>query len=191
MNAEEVSPRHKGWEIGSLGARSGNRCVAHQRVVGEHLEAECNGLMPKRLTDLAVTDDSEGLPGDSIERTALNQAPVVVPDGTVVAANVAGESEGHGQGVLGDLIDTVGRDVGHRNTAPSRLADGDVVDTDPVSADDLEPFPRVDDAIGDLCEAGQDGVGVDNELEQLVFVSGLGHHQFGVGPAQNGCFWFQ
>src|SRR4029077_3470576 len=99
------------------------------------------------LADPAKADDADRLPEDLVARLAL---PLALAAGVDAVEDVLLEGEQEEEGVLGDrrVVHPGGEEDG--DLLGGRVLDVDLVDADPVLADDLQPGEGlVDPGLGD------------------------------------------
>src|SRR5262249_48301369 len=107
------------------------------RVQDPH--AESGGTHCNLPGDIAEAHQAERGPRQAEHRLAGRNFPAAAANETVVEGDFAGAGEEQSHGVLGDLLDAIGRVGGHDDAGPGGGLEVYGIDANPVAGDDLAP----------------------------------------------------
>ena len=155
----------KRYEVRRAQQRLQVRAFALQvRIVEEDPHPECGRSRRHLLADATEPDQPQGLPRETEDRLSRRHRPLTGAHHAVVERDLARAGEQERHGVLGDLLDAVGRVVGHDDAGGGGGVDVDGVDADSVPRDDLALRHA-------LHHPGRDGAGV--RVEERVAIRGF------------------
>ena len=162
---------------GALGA---NVPLLQVRVDAHSLDPERPSPIDNAAPDSAHADHREPPALNPVHRS-LGNLPIAVADREAGVMYAPRERQQQCHGVIGDLVETVVRDVGDEQPALGGGGDVDVVVADPVAGDDPAAgiCRRGDHRLGDLRVADEHRLAVARRVDELLLARPGGQDQLG------------
>ena len=167
VHGDEVGALEELVEADQLDAELSGPGRRNVGVVRDDVGLEGGQTCGDQLADAAEADDADGLVEDldTVERRTL---PGLLAQGGVGGRDLARRRHQQRDGVLGGGVDVGGRRVDDHDATGGGGGDVDVVETDTGACDDLQLLAGVEDlGVDSRRGTHEDGVGVDDGLEQL------------------------
>ncbi len=167
MKRDRVRLFEQSIEVDGAGASSPNRFVGQKRIGDDNFVAKRRCAMGKRPGDAAEPNQAECLTTLAVKRSKQFHVPAAAAGLIQTADDATRECQDQRQAVIGNLLDTIIRDVRDLDAARGRDCQGDRVNPDAIARYDPAVLHGLDDVGGERPVAVQYRVRIPSQFQQL------------------------